>query len=128
MNTSLRIVISIALLLYYIFIFYFLKKKSLTLKYTLLWLFTGGIMVLVVLFPGVLEAVLHAMGVVELTNGLFAIVLFALLIILLSVTSIVSTLNEKLRKLVQQCSLYEKRIRELEVQIENVQRAPDEVP
>lgn len=128
MNTSLRTVISIALCLYYICIFYFLKRKRLTLKYTLLWLFTGGIMVLIVIFPEALEVILHAMGVVELTNGLFAIVLFALLIILLSVTSIVSTLNDKLRKLVQQCALYEKRIRELEVQFEDDQRTADEIP
>lgn len=118
MNSSLRIVISIALLVYYIFIFYFLKKKSLTLKYTLLWLFTGLVMVLVVIFPQALEMVLHAVGVVELTNGLFGIVCFALLIILLSITSIVSMLNDKLRKLIQQCAMYEKRIRELEMRLE----------
>lgn len=118
MNSSLRIVLSIALLLYYICIFYFLKKKSLTLKYTLLWLFTGLVMVLVVIFPQVLETVLHAMGIVELTNGLFGLVCFALLIILLSITSIVSMLNDKLRKLVQQCAMYEKRIRDLEEKLE----------
>ncbi len=119
MNTSLRIVISIALVVYYAWIFYFLKKKSLTLKYTLLWLFTGLVMVLVVIFPQALEQVLHWVGVVELTNGLFGIVCFALLIILLSITSIVSILNEKMRRLVQQCAMYEKRIRELEVKLEN---------
>ncbi len=118
MNSSLRIVLSIALLVYYFCIFYFLKKKSLTLKYTLLWLFTGLVMVLVVIFPQALEAVLHAMGIVELTNGLFGLVCFALLIILLSITSIVSMLNDKLRKLVQQCAMYEKRIRDLEERLE----------
>lgn len=119
MNTSLRIAISIALVVYYACIFYFLKKKSLTLKYTLLWLFTGLVMVLVVIFPQVLEQILHWVGVVELTNGLFGIVCFALLIILLSITSIVSIMNEKMRRLVQQCAMYEKRIRELEMKLGN---------
>lgn len=119
MNTSLRIVLSIALVIYYACIFYFLKKKSLTLKYTLLWLFTGLVMVLIVIFPQALEQILHWVGVVELTNGLFGIVCFALLIILLSITSIVSILNEKMRRLVQQCAMYEKRIRELEMKLEN---------
>lgn len=119
MNTSLRVVICIALLVYYACILYFLKKKSLTLKYTLLWLFTGFIMVLVVIFPQALDRVLHWMGVATLTNGLFGMVCFALLIILLSITSIVSILNEKLRRLVQQCAMYEKRIRELEMKLEN---------
>ena len=119
MNTSLRVVICIALLVYYACILYFLKKKSLTLKYTLLWLFTGFIMVLVVIFLQALDRVLHWMGVATLTNGLFGMVCFALLIILLSITSIVSILNEKLRRLVQQCAMYEKRIRELEMKLEN---------
>ena len=118
MNSSLRIVLSIALLVYYFCIFYFLKKKSLTLKYTLLWLFTGLVMVLVFIFTQALEAVIHAMGIVELTNCLFGLVCFALLIILLSITSIVSMLNDKLRKLVQQCAMYEKRIRDLEERLE----------
>lgn len=122
MNSSLRIVISIALLVYYICIFYFLKKKSLTLKYTLLWLFTGLVMILIVLFPQVLETALHAVGIVELTNGLFGIVCFGLLIILLSITSIVSMLNDKLRKLIQQCAMYERRIRELEMRLKAVER------
>lgn len=120
MNSSLRIVLAIALLLYYICIFYFLKKKSLTLKYTLLWLFSGLVMVLVLIFPQALERILHAMGIVELTNGVFGLVCFALLIILLSITSIVSMLNEKLRKLVQQCAMYEKRIRDLERKLETL--------
>ena len=120
MNSSLRIVLAIALLLYYICIFYFLKKKSLTLKYTLLWLFSGLVMVLVLIFPQALERILHAMGIVELTNGVFGLVCFALLIILLSITSIVSMLNEKLRKLVQQCAMYEKIIRDQERKLETL--------
>lgn len=121
MNTSLRVAISIALFAYYACILYFLKKKSLTLKYTLLWLFTGFLMVLVVIFPQTLARILRWMGVAALTNGLFGIVCFALLIILLSITSIVSIMNEKLRRLVQQCAMYEKRIRELEKKLENSQ-------
>lgn len=119
MNSSLRMMLALALLLYYICIFYFLKKKSLTLKYTLLWLFSGFVMVLVLLFPHILERMMHVIGIKELTNGVFGLVCFAMLIILLSITSIVSLLNENQRKLVQQCAMYEKRIRDLESKLEN---------
>ncbi len=118
MNGYLRIAISVALVIYYICIFYLLKKRSLNLKYTLLWLFTGLVMVLTVIFPKGLEIVLNAIGVVELPNGLFGIVLFAVLIILMSLTAIVSSLNAKLRKLIQQCAMYEKRIRDLEQRLQ----------
>jgi hypothetical protein len=49
-----------------------------------------------------------------MTNGLFAFLFFAIIILLMSLTSIVSKMNNNMRQLVQQCAMYEKRIRELE--------------
>lgn len=121
MNTTLRITILIGVLVYYGCIFYLLKKGSLALKYTILWLFSGVVMILFAAFPFLLQRIVHLLGIVELTNGLFAFVLFVLMIILVSITSIVSGLNEKLRKLVQQCAIYEKRIRILEEQLEKAE-------
>lgn len=91
-----------------------LKKNSLALKYTLLWLFTGIVMVLVVIFPSIIAVPLRHIGIVEWTNGIFALLLLFLIIICISITSIVSKLNDRNRKLTQKCALYEKRIRELE--------------
>jgi len=117
MNIALRITLLIAVLLYFVCIGFLLKKKSLALKYTLLWLLTGFVMLLCLIFPNVLGKILHLIGIVEMTNGLFALVLFALMIICVSITSIVSKMNERTRQLVQQCAMYEKRIRELEDKI-----------
>lgn len=114
MNEYLRFFLLFALVLYFIFLFMLLKKNSLALKYTLLWFLTGIIMVIVVIFPSILEIPLKHMGVVEWTNGIFALLLFFLIVICISITSIVSKLNERNRKLTQKCALYEKRIRELE--------------
>ena len=120
MDSSLRITIIVALIIYYVCIFYLLRKKSLTLKYTLLWIFTGLIMFLIALFPNVFEAMIHKIGIVEMTNGLFAVVLFAVLIILISITSIVSKMNARIRQLVQQCAMYEKEIRNLEQKVKEL--------
>ena len=114
MNEYLRFFLLFALLLYFVFLFMMLKKNSLALKYTLLWFLTGIIMVIVVIFPNVLAIPLKHMGVVEWTNGIFALLLLFLIIICISITSIVSKLNDRNRKLTQKCALYEKRIRELE--------------
>lgn len=119
MNGALRIALIVALALYYFCIFCLLKRKSLTLKYTLLWILTGIVMLLIVLFPGLFEGAMHAIGIVEMTNGLFAVVLFAVIIILVSITSIVSRLNDRIRQLIQQCAMYEKRIREMEEKIKD---------
>lgn len=114
MNTNLRIAISIGLIIYFFSLLYLLKKQSLNLKYTLLWLFTGFIMVILTVFPVILESFLNMIGVVELPNGLFGILMFFVIIILVSITSIVSGLNSKIRELTQKTAIYEKRIRELE--------------
>ena len=114
MNEYLRISLLIALLLYFVFLFILLKKNSLALKYTLIWFLTGIIMVIVVLFPSIIKIPLNHIGIVEWTNGIFALLLLFLIIICISITSIVSKLNERNRRLTQKCALYEKRIRELE--------------
>ena len=114
MNISLRLTLIVALAIYYVVLFYLLRKRALTLKYTLLWIISGIVMILIVAFPALFEKLMRVIGVVEMTNGLFAVVCFAILIILISITSIVSKMNEKMRQLIQQCAMYEKRIRELE--------------
>ena len=114
MNEYLRISLLIGIAVYFICIFFLLKKNSLNLKYTLLWIFLGIVFSLVVIFPVILKVPMQQIGVVEWTNGLFALLLLILLIIDMSITAIVSKLNERMRKLVQQCALYEERIRQLE--------------
>ncbi|MDO5147435.1 MAG: DUF2304 domain-containing protein [Eubacteriales bacterium] len=119
MNTSLRGAIVIALIIYYVVLLYLLRKRALILKYTLLWLTAGVIMILIVIFPQAFEKVIHSIGIIEMTNGLFAVTLFAIMIIVVSITSIVSKMNERIRQLVQECAMYEKRLRELERKFTN---------
>ena len=114
MNTTLRITMLFAVMLYFTGIIVLLRRKMLALRYSLLWLFSGLLMFLVVLFPGILESVFHKLGIIELTNGLFALVLFCMILIMVSFTVIVSHMNEKIRQLSVQCAMYEKRIRDLE--------------
>ena len=55
MNTILRIALLTALFLYFGGIFYLLKKRLLELRYTLLWIFSGIVMMLIVIFPAAFE-------------------------------------------------------------------------
>ncbi|MDO4607952.1 MAG: DUF2304 domain-containing protein [Clostridia bacterium] len=114
MNIYLRITLIIAVIIYFVLIVCLLKKRRLELKYTLLWLFGGVVMVLILIFPDVFMLLMRKIGIVDATNGLFAALSFIIIIILMSITSIVSKLNASLRGLTQKCAIYEKRIRELE--------------
>ena len=114
MNTLLRIALLTALFLYFAGIFYLLKKRLLELRYTLLWIFSGIVMMLIVFFPAAFERLMNRIGIIEAPNGLFAVVLFLLLVILVSMTSALSKMNRQIKTLAQKFAAYEKRLRMLE--------------
>ena len=51
---TLRVTLSIAVICYFILILYYLKKRMLELKYTLLWLAAGVVMGVMIFFPELL--------------------------------------------------------------------------
>jgi len=102
------------LAVFLIVIIYLLKRRALSLKYSLLWLFSGLMMLITSIFPGILSFVARKLGFQLPSNALFALVLGFLIMILLSITSIVSRQAEKIRKLTQASALLEKRVREME--------------
>lgn len=114
MDTRLFLSSIFAILLYFICIFLLLKRRKLELKYTLLWIFGGICMLFVVIFFDPFMLLMNFLGIVEPVNGIFAIMIFLLILVLISMTSILSQLNNKLRSLTQKCALYEKRLRDLE--------------
>lgn len=103
---------------YFIVIFWLLKHGKFALSYSLLWLFSGCIMALFVIFPNMLEYMARCLGIEVASNGLFAMSIFLIIIILTSMTVIVSKLSSDLRKLVQNCAIMEKRLRYLEAKNE----------
>lgn len=100
--------------LYFLMVFLLLKRKSLNLKYTLLWLFSGVVMLVLAAFPRLLDWFAVLVGVYDPTNALFAFMFFCVIVILMSLTAIVSKLNEKSTRVIQNMALMERRIRELE--------------
>ena len=91
-----------------------LRKNRLSLKYSLLWLFSGFVMLLLSLFPGLLDSFARLIGIYSSVNALFAVLLFCALILLISITSIVSRQKTEIVRLAQEVSLLENRIRHLE--------------
>ena len=113
-STKLQILMLLAIALYFILLWILLRKRSLNLKYTLLWIFSGAVMLVMGVFPGVLSWISNKIDIATPTNALFAIMFFCVLIILMSLTAIVSKLNEKNKRIIQTIAMLEKRIRELE--------------
>ncbi|MCM1261948.1 MAG: DUF2304 domain-containing protein [Butyrivibrio sp.] len=111
---TLRITLIVAVICYFILVLYFLKQRALNLKYTLLWLLSGAVMGLLVVFPQLLTYIIHLFGIEDNMNGLFVICIAFMLMIMMALTSIASRQNVKIRKLAQEIGILEKRVRELE--------------
>ena len=86
----------------------------LELKYTLVWLFAGLVMGIMVFFPDLLMDFVHLLGVQSNMNGLFILAIAFCIMVLMTLTSIVSRTSMKLRAMIQEIAMLEKRIRELE--------------
>lgn len=110
----LRISLIAAVICYFILILYFLKNRALNLKYTLLWLLSGAVMGILVIFPELLTYIIHIFGIEDNMNGLFIMCIAFMLMIMMALTSIASRQNMKIRSLVQEIGILDKRIRELE--------------
>lgn len=114
LSSKLRLAMLIAIGVYFLIVFLLLKKESLNLKYTLLWLLSGIIMLVLAVFPQTLIWFAVLVGIYDPTNALFSFMFFCVIILLMSLTAIVSKLNEKSKRLIQALALMEKRIRDME--------------
>lgn len=114
---KLRITLIIAIICYFILILLFLKRKALSLRYTLLWLVAGVVMAAMVIWPELLSFTIHLVGIESNMNGLFLLCIGFIIIILMSLTSIVSRQRNKIKVLTQEMAVLEARIRELETSL-----------
>lgn len=111
----LQIILITAIIVYFIFILYFLKKRALELKYTLIWLLAGAVMLVLVTFPHLMHKIVRLVGIQSSMNGLYIALIAFIIMILMTLTSIVSRLSYKIRRLIQEYALLEERLRQLEV-------------
>ena len=86
----------------------------LELRYTLLWLMAGAVMAVMIFFPDILLRFVRILGIESNMNGLYVLCFAFIIAILMTLTSIVSRQQMKIRVLIQENSMLEKRIRELE--------------
>lgn len=111
---TLQIVLIVSLIIYFIIILIFLKNKTLELRYTLLWMFAGVVLAILVIWPELLSRLVRLVGIQSNMNGLFVMAIAFIVMIMMSLTSIVSRQTNKIRHLVQEIAILEKRVRELE--------------
>lgn len=113
MDYKIQIFFAIVVLIFFIFIVHLLKTKRLNLKYTLLWIFATIILLVVSVLPQIMYVIADFLGIQTPINVALVLAGVLMVLILISITSIVSELNMKLRRLVQEVALLKRQVNEL---------------
>lgn len=114
MPLHLQIILIVGAVLYLLLILSLLKRNKLTVRYAVLWLISGVLLLLFACVPYIVY-VLRDWMQIEMPSNMVFLMLFAfVLLILLSLTVAVSERTEKQKQLAQKLALLEKRVRDLE--------------
>ena len=112
--THFRIILAIGVALYFALILNFIRKGRMSLKYSLMWLLTGLVMLVFAISPQLAAGLAHVLGIYSDANTIFFVGIAFVVIIVMSLTVIVTGQTERIRNLTSSQALLEKRIRELE--------------
>ena len=109
----LRIGLLLGAVCYLALILWLLKKKKLTVRYSIIWLISAGVLLVFAVFLVLTDL----LGMAVPVNVVFLLVIAFILLLLLSLSSIVSGFAEKIKRLAQENALLEERVRRLEAQL-----------
>lgn len=82
-----------------------LRKGRMNIKYSIIWLFAFGSLFICLLIPGLLPKITKLLGFGLSSNMIIVCFIAILIFINISLTIIISGLNEKVRLLIQEVSL-----------------------
>ena len=114
MGISLRYVLLIAIVIFILVMISFIKKDNISIKYSLIWLFSSVAVIIMILIPNCLDWFSHLLGFELLSNMIFVIAILILFAISFSFTVIITRETEKIRLLIQEISILKSKVEELE--------------
>lgn len=112
-SAKIRIAVAILVVLGFWIVNHMVKKRSLELKYSLIWTIIGVIGLVIDLFPGMLPWISRALGIELVSNMLLVFGLFFAIIIIFYLTVNISRLANRERKLTQEVALLRRDIEEM---------------
>lgn len=108
MTNKFRIILIFILLIAIIGIIQMVRKRTIELKYVLSWLIVDVVVLVIVLIPGLLDAIASLMGIYSVMNMVFFLGFCFLLVISFTLTVALSQNSNKLRKMAQEIALSNK--------------------
>lgn len=105
MSFKLRLVLLLFSLIWIFGIVSLIKKEKISIKNSILWFATGFLILIIALFPAILELISRLFGFLTMSNLVIGILISILLILILRLTIIVTEQKEQIRSLVQEVSI-----------------------
>ena len=114
MTLTNQIVVILGALCLLLFVLWLLKRGALTVKYSLLWLLCGVVLLLFAVCPYLVYVIRDLLDMQVPSNVVFLLIDGFVLLLLISLSVAVSQLSEKSKRQAQSIALLENRVRELE--------------
>lgn len=114
MITRVQLVSVLGSLVLLLLILELIRRKKLAEEYSLLWIATGTVLLLLSLWRGLLDLLAGLVGIFYPPSALFLVGLIFILLLILHFSVIVSRLSRKNRELAQDVALLRRRIEEAE--------------
>ncbi len=118
MPNELRLILLIGSVLYLFVIFFLLKKGKLNVQYSIIWLGLAFAFILFSSVPQVIYILRDIFSIEVPVNLVFTMLFGFIILLLLSLSIIVTGFANKIKRLTQTQALLEKRVRELEQQVD----------
>ena len=100
-----------------------MQKGKIQTQYALVWLLSAVVLLVVAVFPQIIYCLSDLVGIELSTNFIFFIAAIFAILILLSLTVIVSKFTERLKRITQTQALLEKRVRNLEEKLKQLDQS-----
>ena len=126
MTLELQIWMLLGAAAYLLLIFRMLKTHRLNVRYSLVWLLFGLALVLFAAVPYVVFVLRDIFDIQMPSNLVFAMVIGFVLLISLSISAAITDFAERIKRLTQTVAILEKRVRQLESQLDQARSDEDE--
>jgi hypothetical protein len=100
-----RVLIFIALVLSLVLIVYMVRQRSLELKYVLVWLAGDVVMIIMILFPRLMDELAGLLGIYSVVNMVFFLAFIFSIAVCFSLTVALSRLSGSVRRMAQMVSM-----------------------
>lgn len=105
MTLNLRLGLVLVSLVILIIVIVQLRKRTIPVRYSLVWMFSSLLILLIAIIPNLFVKIAKYLGFVTMSNLVIAMFIFILLMICLTLTVIVSSQRRKITLLMQEVSI-----------------------